>query len=320
MADQYDITVKDLFADAESRQDLVRFFTGTGSRLTGDLSVEFAKVEKKISDLLLLAEDEAGPLAIHLEFQSFNDPEMGPRMLRYAAEILRKYRMRINQTVVYFGDDELGMVDGLCYHIDDDNRLDFRYRIVDLGHKTSEEINSQPNQHLRAFLPLVDRKRRKMEKEKFLEACVQDIMATDLPLEDKKVLLIRAELFSGLVFTKDIIDLVFKGVEIMLNLQESAGYRRIYEKGEIKGKREGKREGRREGRREGKGEAAQEFLARRFGEQSADIQKKVKEITDLDILDSLLPELFSADTLEEARRIVREGLARALQAKKDAKK
>jgi len=30
--------------------------------------------------------------------------------------------------------------------------------------------------------------------------------------------------------------------------------------------------------------------------------------------------LFSADTLEEARRIVLEGLARALQAKKDARK
>ncbi|HUW63945.1 MAG TPA: hypothetical protein VMW83_04505 [Spirochaetia bacterium] len=220
------------------------------------------------------------------------------------------------------------MTNGCRYYIDDDNRLDFRYRIVDVGMISSNEIREHPNQQLRAFLPLVDRKRRKREKVKFLQACVQDIMAANLPLEEKKMVLLRAEIFSGLVFEGDIIETIFKGVEDMLNLEESAGYRRIYEKGKIKGELEGEKKGEEKGEKKGekrgekkgevkgKQEAAQKFLARRFGEQSVDIQEKVKGLTDLEVLNNVLPELFSVNTLEEARSVIQEGLRQSLPEKK----
>jgi len=77
-----------------------------------------------------------------------------------------------------------------------------------------------------------------------------------------------------------------------INLQESGGYSRVYGKG----------------KQEGKQETAREFLALRFGEHSADIQEIVKDLSDLDTLNNVLRELFSVDTLEDARNVVHRGV------------
>nr|WP_244267178.1 hypothetical protein [Moorella glycerini] len=42
------------------------------------------------------------------------------------------------------------------------------------------------------------------------------------------------------------------------------------------------------------------YLSRRFGEQPADLEEKVQKIGGFQILDSILEELFTADTIEEA--------------------
>ena len=304
LPDKYDIAVKDLFGDMDSRRDMVRFFTRSNFQLTGDLSIEFTRVEKRLADFLLLAEDEAGPLAVHAEFQSRNDPRIGPRMLRYAAEILKKYRLRVHQTVIYFGNAELSMVSGLSYHFDENTRLDFSYRLVDLGQFTRAEINSHPNHHLRAFLPVVERIRRKAEGARFLETCVDDIMVADLPLEEKSLVILHAELLAGLAFTGEIIKKAFERVEVMLNLRESAGYRRLFREAEEMGEKRGEKRG----ETKGKMQAAKDFLARRFGEESIRLQAKVTKLTDLDVLSGVLAELFSANTIEEARVIIEEGL------------
>ena len=304
MPGKYDITVKDLFSDSGSRRDLVSFFTRYDCRLTGDLAIEFTRVEKRLADLLLLAEDEAGPLAVHLELQSRNDPRIGYRMLRYAAEILKKYRLRVHQTVIYFGNADLNMVSGLSYHFDENGKLDYRYRLVDLGQFTREEINNHPNHHLRAFLPVVERNRRKAEGAKFLATCVDDIMAADLPLEEKSLVILHAELLAGLAFAGDIIKKTFERVEVMLNLRESSGYRRLFREAEEMGEKRGEKRG----ETKGKIQAAKEFLVRRFGEDSADLQTKVTKLTDLAILSRVLTELFSVNTVEEARVIIEAGL------------
>ncbi|MCL6447532.1 MAG: hypothetical protein K6U04_05165 [Armatimonadetes bacterium] len=58
------------------------------------------------------------------------------------------------------------------------------------------------------------------------------------------------------------------------------------------------------GKIEGKQEVICKFLARRFGLDSAEIQEKVRRLTDLQVLDDALTELFAADSIEEARRII----------------
>jgi predicted transposase YdaD len=71
------------------------------------------------------------------------------------------------------------------------------------------------------------------------------------------------------------------------------------------------------GRVEGRGETKQEdickFLARRFGIDSAEAQEKVQQLTNLEILDNVLTELFVANSLEEAQHVIKEGLNKYLQ-------
>jgi len=229
-------------------------------------------------------------------------------MLRYAAEILKKYRLRVYQTVIYFGNAGLKMKSGLSYYFDTSTKLDFGYRLVDLGNFTREQINKHHNQHLRAFLPVVERSRRIIDGINFLEACVDDIISSDLPLEDKRWVILHAELLAGLAFSEQVIKKTFEGVEVMLNLRESAGYRRLFQEaeeiGEKKGEKKGEKRGERRGEVKGAKMAIQQFLAARFGEQSLDIQGKIQELTDLSLLNKEIPSIFSANTLEEARTII----------------
>ncbi|AEG15631.1 hypothetical protein Desku_2080 [Desulfofundulus kuznetsovii DSM 6115] len=53
------------------------------------------------------------------------------------------------------------------------------------------------------------------------------------------------------------------------------------------------------------------YLARRFGADSASVQEKVPQLTDMDVLDRVLEQLFAANTLEEARNIIWEELSQS---------
>jgi hypothetical protein len=84
-------------------------------------------------------------------------------------------------------------------------------------------------------------------------------------------------------------------------------------RGLIKGRAEGRAEGEARGKVEAKQDAICKYLKRRFGDASAGLQGKVREITSLEILDGVMEELFAANTIEEARAIIRDGIERFVQ-------
>jgi hypothetical protein len=81
--------------------------------------------------------------------------------------------------------------------------------------------------------------------------------------------------------------------------------------------REERAEAEARGEARGKVEKAQDaickYLRRRFGDASAGLQRKVREVTSLEVLDGIMEELFAANTLEEARAIIRDGMERFMQ-------
>ncbi|WP_338824634.1 hypothetical protein MHOCP_02410 [Moorella humiferrea] len=91
----------------------------------------------------------------------------------------------------------------------------------------------------------------------------------------------------------------------------------MQQQAEMRGLIKGRAEGRAEGEARGKVEATQDaickYLKRRFGDASAGLQQKVREMTSLEVLDSVMEELFAANTLEEAGDIIREGINKSLQ-------
>ncbi len=66
------------------------------------------------------------------------------------------------------------------------------------------------------------------------------------------------------------------------------------------------------GRTEAKQDAICQFLFKRFGLDPAGIQEKVRRLTNLEILDDVLTQLFAAGSPEEAQRIIEEGLNKSL--------
>ena len=56
-----------------------------------------------------------------------------------------------------------------------------------------------------------------------------------MSFEEKQKALLRAEIFAGLLFEEQFIEMVFREAENMLDLEQSAGYRRIFNKGMEKG-------------------------------------------------------------------------------------
>ncbi|HCJ78711.1 MAG TPA: transposase, partial [Desulfotomaculum sp.] len=66
------------------------------------------------------------------------------------------------------------------------------------------------------------------------------------------------------------------------------------------------------GKIKAKQDAIGKFLAGRFGVDPAGIQEKVRQLTNLEILDHVLTELFAAGSIAEAQNIIEEGLNKSL--------
>ncbi len=285
---QYDTTIKDLFAGGT--EELINFFSDIPATVVSDLKIQFPQVETRVSDLVVKAASDQGLVAIHLEFQSRNDLEMPYRMLRYALEIHKTYHLPVYQMVIYFGQPEMNMAGQLHYRLGNENMLDYRYRLIDVGKITYDELKDSPHQQLRSLLPLADRDRRKKNGEEFLRRCAEDIISSNLDQETKKTVLLRAEIFAGLVFDKNMIDLIFREVERMLNIEESAGYQRILEKGIEKG--------RQEGRQETLADVAIMLLSKRFRILPREYLARIKE-QDIYVLQQLVNNIYDLKDLSE---------------------
>ena len=74
-----------------------------------------------------------------------------------------------------------------------------------------------------------------------------------------------------------------------------------------------------EGKAEGKLENTQgimcKYLARKFGSISVNLQQKVLQMTNQDILDYVIEELFAATTLNEAKAVINDGIRSELKLK-----
>jgi len=263
---KYDITLKDMFSDLTD--DILSYFLGIQHVKIEELNVEFPRVEMRESDMIFKCiTKEGNTIAVHLEFQSDNDREMPYRMLRYAVEIMEKHELVPYQIVVYIGENNLNMADGVDFDFGKENFLRYRYRIIDVGEIKFDEITQTNYYELFTLLPLMDKERRKKEKELYLKECAEMIKKIPLEQERKREVAARAKILAELVYEEGIIDKMFVEVVKMLDLEKSATFRRLIEKG----RKEGIEEGKKEGEKEGKLAVAKELL-----KEGMDIDKIAK--------------------------------------------
>ena len=230
---KYDKSIKAIFSDMT--EDLVRLMTGSSVKNKEELNIEFTKVEKRTSDMVLKCEMDGKDIAVHIEFQSTNDPKMPYRMLRYCIEIMEKHDLPVYQLVLYMGKEKINMRDTLNYFFDVNNMLNFKYKTVDIGELKFSDIVGNEAYGLYSLLPIIDRQKREKEKESYLRHCAKVIKNAPIDIEHKRGIAFRAELLAGLVFPKGIIEKIFSEVINMIRIEDSVIYQDVIEKGMKKG-------------------------------------------------------------------------------------
>ena len=230
----YDKSMKSIFEDMT--EDLVRLMTGNKVLKKEELNIEFTKVEKRQSDMVVKCEMSGTDTAVHIEFQSSNDNKMPYRMLRYCVEIMEKHDLPVYQLVLYMGEKKVNMNNTLNYFFDVNNMLNYKYQILDIGDLKFNDIVGNNAYGLYSLLPVVDREKRTLEKELYLTKCVKVIEKAPLDIEQKREIAFRAKLLAGLIFRKDIIDKIFSEVINMWRIEDSVVYQDVMEKGKGQGK------------------------------------------------------------------------------------
>ncbi|WP_026486256.1 DUF4351 domain-containing protein [Caldanaerobius polysaccharolyticus] len=282
MPQTYDLTLKSIFSDIAD--DIIVYLTGIGFKKLEELNIEFVKVERRDSDMVFKCDTDTGEIAVHIEFQSENDRTMPYRMLRYALEIMEKHKLKPYQMVLYIGKDKAKMDNEINYMIGD-NKLDYRYRIIDIGEIRFSDIAETNYFDLYSVLPIVDRRKRAEAGEKYLKMCVDLIKDAPVDVDRKRSIAFRAELLSSIVYNREIIKKVFEEVEKMLNLEELSAYKMIMEKGVEKGK----------------AEMVLKLLNKKFKELPKKYEELIKS-ADSEVLERITDDIFDIEKPEDLEK------------------
>ncbi|AST57254.1 transposase [Thermoanaerobacterium thermosaccharolyticum] len=173
MSQKYDITMKNIFSDMAD--DIMSYFLGLQYTKIDELNIEFARVERRDSDMIFKCTTDKGNVAVHIEFQSENDGKMPYRMLRYSLEIMEKHNLLQYQIVIYIGKDNMKMENGLSYNFGEQNTLDYKYKIINVGDIKFTDVLKTDYYDLYSLLPLMDQNRRKEEGENILKSVLKQL-------------------------------------------------------------------------------------------------------------------------------------------------
>ncbi len=288
------------------------------------LPFEFPKIERKIADFVAKVKIGGHERILHFEFQTYNDPDIPFRMLRYKAELMRIYKLPVIQVLLYIGREKLNMHSSI-YDKSELSEINFRFTIVDIS-------NYEPEIFLRSDIP-----------EAFIlsllckipEGSERIVMREIISRIRKKVLkekidyyILFVEIFSELRGMKEVFEEEVKEMGLDIDYRKSFLYRKGLEEGIErgikegikegikKGIKEGKEAGMREGMREGLYEAISVALELKFGKRGLYLMSRVRRIEDILKLKYLKRELVKAKSLEEFKKVL-DSVVRALGVSKD---
>ncbi|SHF55421.1 Putative transposase, YhgA-like [Caldanaerobius fijiensis DSM 17918] len=278
MPQTYDLTLKSIFSDIAD--DIIVYLTGINFKKLEELNIEFTRVERRDSDMIFKCDTDTGEIAVHIEFQAENDKMMPCRMLRYALEIMEKHKLKPYQVVLYIGKDKAKMDNGIDYAVGD-NKLDYRYRIIDIGEFRFSDIAETNYFDLYSLLPIVDRRKRVEAGEKYLKMCVDLIKDAPVDVDEKRTILFRAELLSGIAYSKEVIKRIFEEVERVIKLEELSSYKMIMEKG--------------------KAEMVLKLLNKKFKELPKKYEELIKS-ADNEVLERITDDIFDIEKPEDLEK------------------
>lgn len=216
----YDVTLKTLL----KREAKLALRQVAGVEIVKWHNVEFPRVSSPRVDLF--GETADGTL-VQIEFQSTNDPYMGPRMGLYSLEAFFHYKRFPLQIVLYVGQEPLRMREFTRM-----GGLTIRYRIIDARDLDGEKLMHSPEigDNIIALLA------RWSDPRKAVRPVIERIAA--LPAEARGAALSKLGILAGLRKLTPTVEWEVRHMPITLDLRDHPWAKREFRRGFRQGKKE----------------------------------------------------------------------------------
>jgi predicted transposase YdaD len=231
--------------------------------------------------------ETAGRTLVHLELQSWNDPEMAFRMAEYGLGIYRVHNRLPQQFCLYVGRPRMCMPDAL-----EGPGVAFKYTLIDVRELDGEELLASPQigDNLIAILTRLRDHR----------GAIRQIATrvAELPQGVREEALIHLYTLAGLRRMAPLVREEIRKMPVYIDLSENEVLGPPYLKGKAEGREEGKEEGKEEGRKDGELTILRRQIQKRFGTLPAEAEKRLVAKTSAE-LEQLSERLLDAASLDE---------------------
>jgi predicted transposase YdaD len=291
MAGPWDSVMKRMIG--ANPEDFVRWLASEATFVAA-LDIEL-KSQHIYADALLKVIKEEKPGLLHVEIQTYYDPEIQVRLMEYNFLASRQYDHLPVYSYVICLREEANVPDSplIRRFLSEEEIHRFYYRVIRLWLIPAEVI-LQPRQI--GLLPLVTLTWGGKQPE------VVNEMVDRLAAAGEWDLLAMSNILGGLTFKKGPEREWFRKKFSMFQdiLRESWVYQEIGQEF----REEGLEKGREEGRLQEQQEMLRDFLHLRFPETLALANQQTSNIKDPEALRTILTKLFAAQTIEEAKQIL----------------
>ena len=193
--------------------------------------------------------------------------------------------------------------------------MHFTYEIIRIWEKPRQEVIEQKLVGLYPLLPLMQGEPSE-QSETVLRQSIETIQTVQEPALQKDLLAVMGILAGGKYTAEFVFSLIRREM-----LMESPVYQQWIKEEREEAKAEGRIEGRNEGINEGRikqlQNVIQDYLARKFSSKANNLQQKVVLMSNLEILKSVLDQLYNVPSLKEARAVINDGIATELELKQN---
>ncbi|MCI0697720.1 hypothetical protein L0337_37700 [candidate division KSB1 bacterium] len=298
MAQDYDVTLKVLLKNFP--QDFARVVFKNAEAQIELLNLELPAT-KHYTDALLKMTVSGETFILHVEFLSSWEKDVPERMHSYAARIAAQYPgFGVYGVVLYINEEDRDKPFPSFYEsrILGELRSFHKFDVIKIWELDADDILRQ---QIIGLLPIVALMRQKNEaREKVLRDAIQQVQQK---VEDPGL---RAEmyaamyLFSGLKQLRALVTKLLKEANMLELLKKSETYQEILAEGEAKGEAKGETKG----LRKGWISSIISILHARFGDIEADALVTQLQSLDDDMLNKLVVEAISVESLEAFQKLL----------------
>ncbi len=264
------------------------------AQLVRPLREKLKEWKLEVDALFEISLENGEPLLVHFEFQTYNDPTMAKRLLRYNVLTWSEYEIPVWSCVIHvLGDAKLPTSPFEIKVGTGRQVIQFHFDVIELGELSPEEIMLTGQANLFPLLPFTQGGAKREVVETVFEELTQS---------GKFHLLSVAQTLASLAFGRenktDDQEWLIRRYKQMFDVVKDTP---VYKEMTQDARKEGIEEGRKQGQVEALEQTLMDLIAERFPKLVRFARKQLADVDDPALLRLLVLKVSSAQTAEEAR-------------------